>query len=290
MKNHKKIVEIKNFNDDEYITNYKHYLDRNNKRDLIMTLYWRRNNLKIWNIYNWEIILNIEKVNNLGFLNSACFLNDNNKNFIITSNCNYESESEPIKIYDFNGNKMNEIINSKEKTLFIDVYYDELLSKNFIISCNFNYVKSYDFQNNKLYRKYYDNMNEGHHSSIINENENAVQLIESCIDGNIRIWDFHSGYLLKKIRVSENHFLYGLCLWNKKYLYVGCGDSTIKLVDLENKLVIKSLTGYNMEVLTIKKIIHPEYGECIICQGLYIDPIKVLIDENNSLNFRFNHI
>ena len=188
----------------------------------------------------------------------------------------------------FNGNKINEIINSKEKTLFIDAYYDELLSKNFIISCNFNYVKSYDFQNNKLYRKYYDNLNEGHHSSIINKNENVVQLIESCIDGNIRIWDFHSGLLLKKIKVCENHFLYGLCLWNKKYLYVGCGDGTIKLIDLENKLIIRSLIGCNMEVLTIKKIIHPEYGECIICNGLYTEPIKVIINKNNSLNFRFN--
>ena len=289
LKNHKKIIEIKNFNE-EYITNYRHYLDTNNKRDLIMTLYWQINNIKIWNVYNWEIILNIEKVNNYGFINSACFLKDKNRIYIITSNCNYESSSEPIKIYDFNGNKINEIINSEEKTLFVDVYYDELLSKNFIISCNFNHVKTYNFQNNKLYQKYYDNMNEGHHSATINKNDNVVQLIESCIDGNIRIWDFHSGLLLNKIKVCENYFLYGLCLWNKKFLFIGCGDNTIKLIDLEKKLAIKNLIGYNMEVLTIKKIIHPEYGECIICQGFLTEPIKVIINEKNSLYSRFNDI
>ena len=252
-----------------------------------MTICWQNNNLKIWNFYNWEIILNIEKVNNLGFLNSCCFLTNNNQSLIITSNCNYEGKSEPIKIYDFNGNKIKEINNSEEKTVFLDTYYDELISKNFIIACNFNHVKSYDYENNKLYHKYYDNLNEGHSSSIINKNNNLIQLIESCIDGTIRIWDFHTGILLNKIKISNDNYLYGLCLWNNKHLFVGCGDKTIKLIDLENNVVIRSLSGYKNGVLTIKKISHYEYGECLVCQGLFNDTIKLIINENNSLGAKY---
>ena len=277
----KKVIEIKN--KDYYFTNYRHYLNKNNKRDLIMSLSWE-NILKIWDTYNWEIILNINKVNILGYLISGCFLYDNNQDLIITSNCNYEGTSEPIKIFDFNGNKIKEINDSKEKTLFIEVYYDEIFSKNFIISCNFNYIKSYNYQNNKLYNKYYDNLNEGHLSAVINKNKENIQLIESCIDGNIRIWDFHSALLLTKIKVSDK-YLYGLCLWNEKYLFVGCEDKTIKLIDLLNKKKINSLIGNKNGILTVKKIIHFEYGESLICQGFSNDTIKLLINENNLLYF-----
>ena len=33
--------------------------------------------------------------------------------------------------------------------------------------------------------------------------EKIVKLIESCVDGNIRIWNFHSGLFLQKIKVSD---------------------------------------------------------------------------------------
>ena len=44
-------------------------------------------------------------------------------------------------------------------------------------------------------------------------------------------------------------------------IFVGCGDKTIKIVEIKNGLIIKSLTGHNNDVLSIKKIIHPKYGE-----------------------------
>ena len=39
-----------------------------------------------------------------------------------------------------------------------------------------------------------------------------------------------------------------------------------KLVDFKNFALIKSFTGHNNEVCTIKKFIHPEKGECLIAQ------------------------
>ena len=63
-------------------------------------------------------------------------------------------------------------------------------------------------------------------------------MFESCEDGCIRIWDFHSVQLLNKIIVSENR-LYGLCLWNKDFLFVSCDDDTLKLIDLKKNFVMK---------------------------------------------------
>ena len=86
------------------------------------------------------------------------------------------------------------------------------------------------------------------------------------LDGNIRIWDFHSGNIINKILVG-NYYLKGLCLWNKDYIFVGCGDNQIKLVDSNNGNILNNLKGHNGYVLTLKKINHPKYGESLLSQG-----------------------
>ena len=269
------IKELKNYHN-EYITNIRHYLDEKNKRDLIMTISKQDNNIRIWDAKTWDCISNIPQANNNGYLLSACFLFENNQIYIITSNCAFENNSEQIKVFDFNGNLIKEMNDSNEETYFIDNYYDNILSINYIIAGNKNYVKSYDFSKNELYRKYYDEGDGGHGSIIINSNEELIKLIDSCDDGFIRIWNFHSGSLINKIEVTKK-CLYGICLWNNNYLFVGCSDKTIKLIELHNKLIIKSLTGHNDVVLTIRKINHPQYGEALMSQGAGDDQIKLWI-------------
>ena len=269
------IKELKNYHN-EYITNIRYYFDEKNKRDLIMSVSKQDNNIRIWNAKNWECILNIPQANEDGYLLSSCFLCENSQIYIITSNCNSDEISEQIKVFDFNGNAIKEMKDSNEETYFIDNYYDKILSINYIIAGNNNYVKSYDFNKNELYRKYYEKESGGHGSIIINNNEDIIKLIDSGGDGNIRIWNFHSGLLLSKIQVSKKS-LYGICLWNNNYLFVGCADKNIKLIELHNELVIKSLAGHNDVVLTIKKINHPQYGECLISQGSGDDQIKLWV-------------
>ena len=100
----KKIAELKNSHN-EYITNFRHYLDEINERDLIMSTSKNDNNIRIWNVNNGECIKNITNINKVGKLLSACFIKDNNKIYIITSNCTKNSNSENIKVFDLNGQK-----------------------------------------------------------------------------------------------------------------------------------------------------------------------------------------
>ena len=164
----KKIQELKNSHN-EYITNFRHILDEINKRDLIMSVSMIDNNIRIWNINNQECLKNITNINSLGRLLSACFIKENNKIYIISSNFNKEGNSEIIKIFDLNGKKIKEINNSNDATFFIDIYYDNILSKNYIITGNQSYIKSYDYINNQLYHKYNDNDECSHLSLIINK-------------------------------------------------------------------------------------------------------------------------
>ena len=81
-----------------------------------------------------------------------------------------------IKIFDFNGEKVNEINNSNDITVFIDTYYDKKTSKNYILTGNYGYVKSYDYDENKLYHKFCDNDSKSHDSIVININEDIIKL------------------------------------------------------------------------------------------------------------------
>ena len=278
----KKVTEIKNAHIEE-ISNFRHYLDKNNKRDLILSISAKDNNLKVWEINNYQFLLNINNINRKGFLKSACFLNYKNQIFILTSNYSHSENSDPIKIYDLNGNKIKEINYRNNHTFFIDTYYDIDMDTNYIITGNFGYVKSYDYNNNKKYHKYRDNKQSDHyehHSVIIYNNEDIIKMIETSVNGEIRIWDFHSKELLNKIKVSDNNYdnLYGISLWNNDYIFIGCGNS-IKLLDLNEEKVIGNLIGHNFNVITLKTIVHPKYGECLISQDLYDGNIKLWINK-----------
>lgn len=216
-------------------------------------------------------------INEDGFIYSAYLLNDKNNIYIITSNFSSKGYyTDPIKLFDLKGKKIKEIKDSYYQTYYIDVYYDNKVSKIYIITGNVGYCTSYDYYENKIYHNYLDkNSHKAQHSELmININDKIAKLIESSIDGYIRIWDFNSGELLNKILVSTK-WIFGFCLWNIDYILVGCFDKTIKIVDIKNSKVINELKGHNGEVINIKKINLPKFGECLISNGSYQEQIKI---------------
>ena len=271
----KKVIEIKKAHN-ELVVNFRYYSDKPKKRDLIISISYD-NNIKLWNVNQWECLCDFNDVNKSGYSLSACFLKDNNEYYIITSH--YSDNSELLKVYDINGKKIKEINNSGDDTSFIDIYYDEKLAKNYILTGNIGYVSSYDYNDNKLYHRYSENDLEDHCSIIMNIKEDIVKMIESCGDGSIRIWNFHSGELLNKIVVTKKR-LFGMCLWNEKYLFVGCEDKTIKLIELKSGDIINNLIGDNKIVLTIKKLFHPKFGRCLLSQGNKDNQIKIWINKS----------
>ena len=288
----KTILKIKNAHK-KSISNFRHYLDEINKRDLVMSISCEDNNIKIWGAINFECILNITKIYEKGSLFSACLFNDKNKNYIITSNCNYNGESEPMKVYDFNGVKKQKINNSDEITYYVEIYYDKKKGTNYIVTGNVGYVKSYEYCKNKIYHKYIEsgiNNYHNHASLLINNKESMIKLIETCNDGIIRIWNFHSKLLLHKIKVCDGAMC-GLCLWNNDFLYVGCLNKTIRLIQIKNGIIVKNLVdtisinnefnnNFDGLIITNKKIEHPNFGNCLISQELGNGQIKIWI--NNS--------
>jgi hypothetical protein len=288
---HQKLIkEIKNAHDD-YITNFRYCFNKKNEKDMIMSISGWINNIKIWDGNTWQCLLNISNINNNGYLFSSAFLvikyfNNMNYNklldeyYIISSNRNHLGTSEPIKVYDLNGKLISKILESNDNTCFIDTYCEKEKKGNkenlkyYIITGNTGYVKSYDYFNKKLYKIYHEKDNKADHLCVlIKKIDENIKLIESCADGFIRIWGYHDGDLNGKVDCKVG--LLGICIWNSNYLFTGSKDNSIKLIDIKNLKIVKSLNGHNNYVCTIRKIVHPKYGGCIISQSWHNDDIKI---------------
>ena len=197
--------------------------------------------------------------------------------------------TEPIKVFDIKGEQKMIINDSILEVFFIDIYYDPLLNKSYIITGNINLVTSFDYDKNQKYNEYYEendnNLKEYHKSFVITKNENITKLIESSSTKYIKIFNFHSGEILNKIKLGDSgdYNLYSICLWNEDNLFIASGKSSILkdgpyiiLIDLQKKNNIKYIkTDHNDRIISIKKLIHPKYGECLLSQGIGKDKIKL---------------
>ena len=209
----------------------------------------------------------------------ASFILIDNKYFIVLKPSN---EEDCIRIFTFNGGTIQKI-GCYLPTTFIDVFYEEPNKYNtYIITGHYGCVKSFKL-NNVEYNNYLDDhslSDYSHPSGIIHKNEKISELIESCEDGIIRMWNFHTGLLLKKIALNNDpleNLLNGICLWNNDYLFIWIQNNFIKLIDITTNKVIKAFPGHK-KVKTIKKIIHPHYGECLISMG--DNKIKLWVNKN----------
>ena len=253
----------------------KHYCPKYQDKDIILS---SSNNpdfgVKIWDIQNWSCIYNLNKVYEKGNMLAVCILFDEyqKESYIFTSN-----DFGSIKIWGMDGKHIKNINKTENnETYFLDTYYDKTELKYFLIAGEMKFVKSYELSTHQLFRTYIDaNSFAEHTSAFVYKNGSVTELVECEFYGYIRTWNFHTGNLIKKIEISKRIPLVSMCLWNKNYLLVSCVDHTIKLVDFKNLAFIKSFKGHNNEVCTIKKIVHPTYGECLISQGLANEQIKM---------------
>ena len=101
-----------------------------------------------------------------------------------------------------------------------------------------------------------------------------VRLIETCNDGFVRIWDFHLGEMLNKIKICDEG-IKSICLWDENTIFVGCDDATIKMVNINTNEILHVLYGHKQRVCCLKIIEHEHFGKCIISKGWGGDFIKL---------------
>ena len=261
--NNKKINEIKNAHEDD-ISQLKNFYDKIENRDLMISTSLVK--IKLWNISNMECLYNFINNKIEGFTFTACFLTYNNRNYIITTR---DVEDASMKIYDFKGNLIKKIYYSSQK-LFIDAFQDKKLSKNFIIFASNKDVKSYDINKNELFHVYSDYKKQKFNNQfkivnvLINNEEDIVKLIFINSESLIRIFDFYAGTLLNIIDFTNR--INDICLWNWQFLFIAQNINFL-LFDLKNEEIVNEIKiAKKGNVINIKKLFLPKYGNCLILQ------------------------
>ena len=76
-------------------------------------------------------------------------------------------------------------------------------------------------------------------------------MISSCFSyravGFIKIFNFHSEILLNEIKIKD--IIYGICLWNKNNIFVGCKDCIIRLLDINKRVVVENKNYMDIIIL-----------------------------------------
>jgi hypothetical protein len=276
----KQIFEIRNAHQ-SFITNFSHFYESKRERDLIISVS-ADNNLKVWNYNDIECILSINKVYEVGYILSTCFLNYRDNTYFIISN----NKCCGSLIFNLKDKKTNEIKDSFDNTVVVNCFYDKKTLKNYVITGNYGYVKSFDFENNKLYFKYSEYFNNDnnyyYYSILIYDKGKETHLIASNANGVIDIWDFHKMTLLKVINIIDNCELYCICLRDKDSLFIGCGNGKIILSNITNNKSL-NIASHTRSVVSLKTINHPKFGECLISFS-YDEEIKIWFLK--SLNYK----
>ena len=270
----------------DYITNIHHLYDEQEKKDIIMSVSAEDNHIKLWNVSNFKLYSKFKNINKEGFLLSACFLKYNDKNCIATSNGDLSHiEFGPIKIFDLKGRKLLDIKDSNYNTNYITTFYDNESSNNYLITGNDGFIKSYDvkqissvitFVDQTIYENESSAINKGnsYRSAVVIDSEDIKMLIGSHDDGEIRIWNFYTVNLIKKIKTGNP--LRGICIWNENFIFIGSKDKTIKIVDVKSGKIINSIKAHKINtVLSLKIIKIDKSGYCLISQGMRNEEINL---------------
>jgi hypothetical protein len=150
--NSQKVNEIKNAHIKD-IQKLKHYYDNYNRRNLVVSED-SKSNVKIWDIENLECICNLnfgEKDEKESNISSLCFLKDNIQINIAIKFI----KNNFIRLFDLSGRRIKDIKGLMDKDYYkIESYYDKNQKTNYIILSSEEKIKSYDFEQNLVYKKY----------------------------------------------------------------------------------------------------------------------------------------
>ena len=172
------------------------------------------------------------------------------------------SRDKKKQIWNKNGNLIGPIEKSNLKYgLFIETTYIE--NKPYVLLSGENHSECYDYNNN-IIKTYKSNKCNNEHTiiNLFKKNE-IIYLISGDLGGNVIIFDFISTNEISSISVG-NYRLFSLCSLNEKYILVGGDNKELKIIDFDNKSIVKNYSAHNNRIFDIEKIKIPEKVEYII--------------------------
>ena len=235
----------------------KHYYDSLTKNHILLTSSSDKS-IKLWNISSYPIS-NILHINNCFDGNNwspFCLMFNKEDYYILGGSWNKKKN-----IWNKNGNLIGPIEKSQlNYGIFIESTYID--NKPYILLSGRYHSECYDYNNNtiKIYKS--NNKNNIHYIVNLFKNNNKIYLISGDDGGNVIIFDFISTNEISSISVGG--IIFSLCSINEKYILVGNIKGELKVIDFDNKSIIKNYNAHNNFIGGIEKIKINEKEEYII--------------------------
>ena len=250
------------------IVNIKHYYYQLKNQDLILSSS-QDGTIKLWQLYSLKNLLILyhptQTKDDFRLCCEMTFFNRIiNDFYIITRRYN------EIKIWNNKGENIN-TYKGCSGTIYLNKYYYNF--KNYLLygGTSESKIELRDIENGEIIHKYDDNCS---HWVEIYEIDNEKRVIaanyNNCI---IKIFDFDTENLIKSLTIEKEGHIFSFCLWNEKYILVGCLYS-IKLLNIDEGKLIKEFNGIftGWGVLSIFKFNHQILGDCIAANDSSGDP------------------
>ena len=180
-----------------------------------------------------------------------------------------------MKIYSLNNGKFIKNIysnNERNMIFYLLSWNNKINNKNYIIQLLNKKIIITNIVDEDLYTILIHEPEKNHLSGFIYTRDNNDYLCSSLDNGYIQIWDLYNKKIYKIINTNHNkkinelaHIIY----WNNKYIIVAdITNKSFKIIDLERNVVISNLKAHNDDVICIKKVYHPIYGESLLSAGI----------------------
>ena len=255
------------------ITTIRYFIDNKNNNEYLISS--DKNKIVIvWDITNnYNIKFQIDtKYNKNIYSCLLLFPKNNEENYIITScsSTSDDSNESSTKIYSLINGSLNKFItNSKNnKIWYLLSWYNINNDKYYLIQLADKKIIINDLLEEEEDSILVHEPEHNHYSGFIFNQDDNDYLCTSTQNGYINIWDLDKKNIYKVINSNKCNLLH-IIQWNNKYIITADSwNKSFKIIDINNNKVITNIKGkHTNNVICVKKIYHPIYGEVLFSSG-----------------------
>ena len=255
------------------ITLIRHFYNNITKKNYLISS-GKKSEVKIWDLsdnFNLLFSLKINYSENTCIYSCILFFSENKGNYLITSS-NENQNEDYTKIYDFN---THQFIANIDLTNQVEIFYLLLWennSNNYLIESSLGRILIHNLETKELFHILTSNNKSIQNSMCLIKNpeiNNVDLLCTTTIHGNLDFWDLGTFTHKFSIKYKSSYF-YDVINWYDKYVIVAEKfNSSIIIIDLLQRKVINVLKNKNSSfVISLKKIIHPLFGQSILSSDI----------------------
>lgn len=273
LKDSKKIKSLKGHK--TLIISVRYFINNNNYEEYLISSDYNRR-IIIWEINNNNKIKYNINTNYKGDIYSClmCFPSYENDGFFITSTYHSSiSKNSATKIFSLKDGKLFRCINeSNDKKIVCLLEWQNMKNEKYYII----QLAESNILINSLENEHYAKLNHSPESCYYYGYIDKDFLFTASWNGYVKIWNLYTKQIFKVIITGEKSKLTYILKWNDRYSIVSdLFNKSFIIIDMKQyKVISKILSGHSHALKSIKKVLHPIYGESLLSAS-YDKTIKI---------------